>query len=401
MKRFGKILIYSLLISSIILSNIFVFVSGETEVKLSNVQHHYTFGSTLKINAEYETDLEPVSIEVILQPEGSGSAISNTAYFDDKKILLEFDLANNPIRPFSKIFYWFTFQYSNNTSTNSPSYWFDYVDNRFDWKTFSSKLFIIHWIENQSWQGQDIHKIATSGLENATRLLPVAPDLPIRIIVYPTTEDLQSTLHITHQTWVAGHASPDIGVVLVTAGENRENLIDLERQVPHELMHLLEYQFLEGAYTNAPVWLLEGLATYNQVYPNPDFERTLTKALDESSLIPFSDLCLAFPPDAAQANLAYTQSLSFVKFLEDRFSSAVFLQMLDESLAHYSCDQVVINTTGYSLDSLQKDWQHSLLKDAAQPVSFTKWFIPIIGCVFLFLSLFFLRKKYMKPAQND
>ena len=60
------------------------------------------------------------------------------------------------------------------------------------------------------------------------------------------------------RTWVSGHADPKIGVIMVTASPDLIGRADLERDVPHEIAHIMVYQATRAGYDRMPVWLDEG-----------------------------------------------------------------------------------------------------------------------------------------------
>ncbi len=75
---------------------------------------------------------------------------------------------------------------------------------------------------------------------------------PVIIYVYRDPADLQSALSLVQQSWVAGHANPDLGIILLSIPDSPSQRMELERQIPHELMHLLLYQKTVDSYTSLP-----------------------------------------------------------------------------------------------------------------------------------------------------
>ena len=105
---------------------------------------------------------------------------------------------------------------------------------------------------------------------------PVQLDQTVRIYVYNTANDLKGALPGT-QSWIAGQSAPDLGVILLSIPIGPEDQLELERQLPHELMHVLLYRLLGEKTANLPAWLVEGLASISEIYPNPEY----AAALDE------------------------------------------------------------------------------------------------------------------------
>ena len=68
---------------------------------------------------------------------------------------------------------------------------------------------------------------------------------------------------------MAGHAAPDLGVVLISIPAGPDEGLEMQRQIPHELMHLAQYEVIGENFTNQPYWLIEGMASEAELYPNP------------------------------------------------------------------------------------------------------------------------------------
>ena len=374
---------------------------AQTTPLVNEVSANYEFGSNLTISARLASANQSDVIYIVLQPERQTPRQIKLIPDSENGLFLNFNLGHDPLKPFSRIYYWFQFEHDNGTTTTSPSYWFDYIDNRYQWKNLNSKLFEIYWVDGDTAFGQNIQDIAKTGLEKATQILPVAPQLPIRIYVYPNTTDLKDGLSFTHQEWVSGHASPELGVVLVSNATDQSNLIDLERQIPHELMHILQYQVTGSYYKKAPAWVLEGLATYSESYPNPDFDRLLTKAANDQTLFSLDSLCQSFPINANDAAVAYAQSLSIVKFLENQFGSQIFLRILEQSITGLDCGQVINSTSDLTNSQLETNWKEATFPGSTSTnVPLEKWMIFLILGIVLLTVAFLLIREILKKKEN-
>lgn len=329
---------------------------AQTVSFVTDVLSTYQFGQQLEISGQLQDITGSKSVSLILQPEKQASRQISIKPKGDLSFQVSYNLAADPLQPFSRIYYWFQVEQADGTLATSPSYWFDYFDNRYEWKTYSSRLFNIFWTGEDADLGLVINDIAKSGLEKATQTLPIAPHVPITIYVYPSLKSLQEGLASTRQEWVSGHASPELGVVLVSTSPEADSTLDLERQIPHELMHILQYQIAGSDYDKAPAWLLEGLATSSETYPNPERDRALIEAVNQGSLLSFSTICQSFPLQAEQASIAYAQSLSFTNYLHQYYGASIFEKMLSLSKTGLSCDQLVKQSTGLSLNKLTNNW---------------------------------------------
>ncbi|MEA5078597.1 MAG: peptidase MA family metallohydrolase, partial [Anaerolineaceae bacterium] len=260
-----------------------------------------------------------------------------------------------------RIYYWFVFAFEDGSSFTSSSYWFDYLDNQIEWNSASSKWFEVYWSTQDTNTGEKIQSIALDGLKSATSLLPISPLLPIKIYVYPDTESLQKAAGSTSKESLSGTALLVSNTILVSTSTDLTNTANLERQIPHEITHLLEYQLSQANYSAVPAWLLEGLATLSENYKDADQARILKQALDGNSLIKLDQLCGSFPSDPGQLTLAYAESASFTQFLIQKYGLDKVTSMLTTSGNSLSCQQLVNNTFSRELNDLNSDWHNESL----------------------------------------
>jgi hypothetical protein len=203
--------------------------------------------------------------------------------------------------------------------------------------------------------------VGKRGLQSVDDLIPTDVTTPIDIWVYSDAADLQGALVLGGQSWVAGHASPELGVVMVSIKPGVEQSIELERQVPHELAHILLFRRIGANYARLPAWLTEGMATMAELYPNPDYASSLKIATENNSLLPLTDLCATFPPDTANAFLAYAESASFTRYLVDKYGTAKLSALASAYADGLDCEQGARQALNLSLSQLEVQWRESTL----------------------------------------
>jgi hypothetical protein len=341
---------------------------------------------------------------LVIQPDSQQSRQVEVNVSTAGEIVTQYDLATNGFDPFTRIYYWFEAEMSDGSISSSSSYWFDYLDNRYLWKSNSTNLFTIFWTEGDTSYGQKLQSIARSGLERSTQLLPVVPILPVEIYVYPNTNSMQSVLSLDSQSWVNGHTYINSNKIFVADFPPLADTTDLERTIPHETMHLLQYQIMSTSYSNAPTWLVEGLATQSELYPNPDLEREFSSAQKAGSLLSFSSLCHGFPDDANQATLAYAQSSSFVAYIQRTYGNQVFPAFLQNAANGLDCEQNVKSSLGITLSQVELDWQASLDSSSKNSLpAVYQWILWIgIPLLILFTGLIIrsIRKRQVSLSQE-
>ena len=336
------------------------FQASSAQIEVRDVVAFYNYAENVTFQARISPPSGVKAVDLLIQPEGQTTRIEPVTWTKTGEILFNYDLVAHPLRPFGRTYYWFRLVTDGGEIT-TPSYWFDYVDNRFTWQKLTNEYFEIQWQGEDRAFGQQVQNIATTALESAQKILPVAPPLPLKIYIYANAEDLQSALPGTAETWAAGHASPDLKVILLSIPEGPERSLELERQLPHEITHILEYELVGSQYGNVPVWLREGIASIAELYPNADYARVLETAQQKDSLIPMESLCSAFPRDAGSAFLAYAQSASFVRYLYQTYGSTALVNLLRQYQVGLGCREGVQTGLGISLSELENDWHgHTL-----------------------------------------
>ena len=131
----------------------------------------------------------------------------------------------------------------------------------------------------------------------------------------------------------------------------------MERQIPHELMHILLYKMVGAGYVNLPAWLSEGLASVAELYPNPDYLVLLESAHNKGNLPSILSLCQSFPRDASGTFLAYAQSASFTRYLQQRFGSSGLERLLRQYADGLDCQRGAEAALGVPLAQLGREWR--------------------------------------------
>jgi len=331
-------------------------------VKVLDAWVLYHFGQDITFQATIQSDVPIEKIFLSFQAEGEDIVLQPVNLDSDGNISFRYDIQERTIRPFSRVYYWFRFEFGDEEEYTSPSRWFDYEDNRFAWQTHENPGFSIHWYEGNNTFGQLVQNIAQDSLTSDQRLLPLPPPSPLKIYVYASPADLQSALLLGGQSWVAGYASPDLGVVVVSAPPGPEQKLELERQIPHELTHVLLYQATGENYSRLPAWLIEGLASISELYINSDYERAIQVAKEKDNLLPMSSLCGSFPQSASGNFLAYAQAASFTRFLHKHYGTSGLQSLVQGYTNGLGCDEGVQAIFGLPLNTLETRWRQESLE---------------------------------------
>lgn len=279
----------------------------------------------------------------------------------DGFVSFTYDASLNVIPPFSWIVFWFQATLSDNQTYTSDPIRFQYKDDRFPWRDISRANVNVHWYAGDDAFGSAALDAAASGMLAIAEFTPVSLDEPIDIYIYSDATELQNTLLLGGEEWAGGHANPEIGVVMVAIAPGASQGIEMQTKIPHELAHVMLYRSLGDTYANQPIWLLEGIASMVELYPNPDYARALEIASNDNSLLPFESLCASFPADTGNAFLAYAQSQSFVSYIRDSFGSSGLTRLTNSYSEGFGCELGATSALGTPLSQLDVRWRENVL----------------------------------------
>jgi hypothetical protein len=332
-------------------------VSAQSSLGVLQSSVNYQYGQQISFTVQFNTDQNIREAFLYLQPSGEATRLERLDLDDLGQAMVTLNVAEDPIRPFAGIRYWYQATLADGAEAQSQEYRFDYIDNRYAWESLENDQFQINWYGRDQAFGQEVMNAADIGLKSAQIYLP-ADNLPqIHIYVYPSVVELRQALRLNPDSWVAGHASPDMSVILISIPDGDQQHTELDRQIPHEIVHVIQYHLVGERYNLIPIWLLEGAASLAELYPNPDYARMLEQAANQQSLLPLSSLCGDFPQEASGAVLAYAEAASFVRYLHQTHGSSGILQLTQIYSDGYSCEEGTRAAFGSSLSQVEYRWQ--------------------------------------------
>jgi hypothetical protein len=288
----------------------------------------------------------------------------------DGSVRFTYDVSQNIFPPFSWVVFWFQATLENGSIATSAPIQFQYKDDRFPWRQISRENITVNWHAGDDAFGAAALDAATAGLRGMSGFIPVASNEPIQIYIYSNTSDLRDTLLAGSANWVGGHAHPELGVVLVAILPGASQFFEMETAIPHELAHVMLYRALGDQYEKQPAWLVEGIASMVELYPNPEYARALELAGANNSLIPMRDLCASFPIDSGSAFLAYAQSQSFVTYIRNSFGTSGLARLTGAYGEGFDCELGATQALGIPLSQLDLRWRETALGQNVTGVAF-------------------------------
>ncbi len=322
-------------------------------------QVEYSFGGQVTFWARVALPATPEEALVFYRSTGDERTLSGVLTLNGDQVVFVHDLTQKPLRAFAETEYWFAFRFPGGENFISDTYTFLYADNRFQWQQLKNDQVEVNWYEGDLAFGQMALDVAQASLEHARSLVDFPQPGPLKFYIYASGPEMQSTLRLGAMSMVGGHASPDLGVMIVSLPSGPDQRSETERQIPHELMHVLLYQKLGRGYDNLPAWLSEGMASQNEFLPNPDYSVILADAVRRDALLPMASLCDSFPLDAASFFLSYAQSEAFVRYLYDQFGRSGIERLLEKYADGVDCERGAQLALSSPLSELDAQWRQS------------------------------------------
>ncbi len=374
---------------------------GQTPVQLADPRVSYTFGETLTIETEVQPAATIQRAQIHLLPKGDSVQIIAEATLTPEGILTyNLDLSTAPFAVFTAVDYWFTFTLEGGETIESRRFTFTYADNRFDWRSLETDEFAVFWYQGNDALGGTILNTAYEGLARFRLQVELPPMQKVSYYVYASAADLQAALPFSGPSagLVAGHAAPAANRVLVSIPTGPSQTLEIKRQIPHELAHVLLYQKLGEDYSRLPSWLSEGLASSAELFPNPDYPLLLDKAFQRDMILPMSALCENFPVEAASFQLAYAQSASFTWYLITQYGDEGINALLKAYADGFGCERAPEVALGRPLTQLESEWRRITFNESPLRTALRgmlPWLL-IAGVFILPLTGFYLSERLRK-----
>jgi hypothetical protein len=336
-------------------------VYAQSGVRFENVTAVYEFGKQVTFTAEIRGE-EIRKVTLFVQADGEPQA--RTYVFQprlDKTYVWTLSLVQDALPPFARVRYWYGVE-TDAGNVLSPRYSFNYVDDRFDWQELAGDQVTVHWYAGDLAFGQAALEIAAETVRRMRPLAPVPDGFHLDVYLYASYEDMAGTLGEGTPAWVGSHAYPGLSTALVVAAPEVGQRAHMEKQIPHEVMHILLDVTTDGRAGALPAWLREGLASLAEWTPDAEYARALESAAGQGALLPIADLCVVFPLDSSGAYLAYAESDSFVRYLRGQYGDDGLQRLSQAYAAGRDCNGGIWTAFGVPLDLLDYRWREATLQ---------------------------------------
>ncbi|MFH1655109.1 MAG: peptidase MA family metallohydrolase [Candidatus Omnitrophota bacterium] len=182
-----------------------------------------------------------------------------------------------------------------------------------------------------------------------------------KIYIYEDADDYHSTTG--KPKWASGHAVYQFKTIFTypLASGFFDTLL------PHELGHIIFREFVGFKNSNVPLWLDEGVATYQEKSKRWGADKLVKKAIKAEKFIPLDELTKInnlIPLEKDKVDLFYNESVSVVYFLISKHGRYNFMTFCRALRDGKSLDRAIdyAYTRFNDLDDLNKVWYRYLTK---------------------------------------
>lgn len=358
------------------------------------------FGERLTLKGKLRIQDMPREVNLVIQ-SGGQTYVQPLRLDGNGNFEYQHNFQQMPLRPFGRVEIWLEGVLANGAPFTTSKKDFLYEDNRFPWKTRAQGNLRVHWRQGDLQFAQTALNVAQEAQSSLIQWFPLELNEPLEIYIYETPGELRQALSANNSGWVGAHADPDLGVILIAVSEGLDQRLQMEQQIPHEMMHIYLYHYQPSAYSNLPVWLREGLATAAEFYPNPEYYTLLETAHQNQSFLSLESLCQKFPQEAAAAYLAYAQSAAIVQYLMDQYGLGKIHQLIGAYAEQLDCQAGFYRTYGFSLANLQAEWLKARFGAAGATQSLANlapWGVFLV--FILFVPVFLSWKLIARPSSG-
>lgn len=336
-------------------------VQGQASIEIlsDEVDIRYPFLVNFSLDAE-SADAEITEVRLLWQA-GPGAAFNVTRmnFTPGQLVTIQFPLNVQFLRlpPFAQISYRWELRDGAGNLLTTDNQTFEYEDSRNEWQTLENERLRLLWYDLDQELAEELFEIADDAyLRLAADFGVTLEDRPV-VIVYPDQQaftefqGMMANVEFVVGRYFPGH---NITVNLVSPEIPKTLYADT---LAHELSHLYSDNYYVG-FAQLPLWLEEGLATFNEGGELARETAMVQMAAATGNLVPFIELPRAIRDrDVRVSNLAYSEGATIFQFILETWgqdSIADFLGLFRETT---SVDEVTLELYGLSMAEFEMEWR--------------------------------------------
>ena len=333
------------------------------EFRNPSVESHYPDSVTFRIEVcgrkeHPSTDFDYTTAQYP-ETDASGWMDAGSTFYEGQtpdgcfKQKIDLDTKQLHVPPFTLIHYYWSLSEAKSRVSSSPMYTFYYTDATRVWKTLANKHLIVRWHDRPDSFGQEVMSIASIAYQEQVELYHGSLKGPITIVITNTQEEFAAWR--PEDNFAAGTAFSEsyLTVQVVEGQRGYQNwLYDV---IPHEISHIFFGNLIEKDRA-LPLWLNEGLATYQEYSDHWDEWGGIRAAYDGDSVQSLAELAWYFEDQEPQVYYAYAQSYYAILFMYEVYGDEAVSRLLSELSAGSGTNTAFNDAFGITLDQFESEY---------------------------------------------
>lgn len=209
---------------------------------------------------------------------------------------------------------------------------------------------------------RNLSRNAESDRTYVLHFLGIKAPQKITVIIAATQREMSEATGNTGRVekWIAGMAIPGRNLVIISTRGNE--VFSARETFLHELGHI----YLHIAVNNRPLprWFDEGFAMYVSGEPVLNRLKTLLPAAAMDNLFKLSDLTWHFPAQGPAVQMAYAQSMMFVRHLFNIYGKLPVLALVDNLSKGLLFEAAFRRAFGVDLVFVEKEFRKNLTSES-------------------------------------
>ena len=233
----------------------------------------------------------------------------------------------------------------------------EYEDTRNDWQEISNDHLRLLWYGYDNSFAADLFTIVDDAYARLATAFGVELTRAPTVVIYSDQQTFAEFQGLMNNVeFVIGRYFPGHNITVNLVTQDMPHHVYAET-LAHELSHLYSDNFYVG-YSRIPLWLEEGLATYNESAQHQSKLVMVQLAAARGNLVPFIDLPAAIrDSDIGVTNLAYAESATIFQFIVDHWGETQLADFLNAFRRTTSLDNVTTQIFGLNSADFELAWR--------------------------------------------
>ncbi len=335
-------------------------VHGQDPIRVTNDRVSVRYPSAINFVLNAIADNEITDARLFWQAgPASAFTVQVMSFQPSSRVALQYPLSTRflSLPPFARITYRWLLRDSAGNELTTENRTFEYADTQRPWQEMANERIRLLWYDLDPDLATSLFSIADQAYLRMQDAFGVELSRQPMILIYSDQahfaafQSMMNNLEYVVGRYFPGH---NITVNLVTPEMPPELYQDT---IAHELSHLYSDNFYVG-YARLPLWLEEGLATFNETQDGVEELREVRRAAARDRLVALIDLPGAIRSrNIATVNLAYAEGATIFQYIQDTWGQEGLVRFLNAFRRTTSFSDVVQMQFGLTMAEFEMAWR--------------------------------------------